>query len=119
MPEIRSFLPKPQVIKAQGGRLNQIFRDYLFPQIGDMYCADITKRDIEKILNPTIGVKLSQESIKKAKGARVRNYAGTIIHRAISDGLRDKANPAIWKNNLAISYKHLKSIEVQNHRLLQ
>ena len=45
-----------------------------------MYCADITKRDIEKILNPTIAVKLSQESIKKATGARVRNYVGTIIH---------------------------------------
>lgn len=76
-----TFIPTEAAsYKATRCRLNQIFRNYVFPQIGDMYFADIAKRDIEKILNPTIGVKLSQNSIKKATGARVRNYVSTIIH---------------------------------------
>jgi integrase len=104
---------------AQVRRLNQLLRDYVFPHIGDMRFEDITKQDIEKILNPIIGVKLSQDSIKKETGSRVRNYLEAIIQRAISDGLRDKANPAIWKNNLAPSYKHLEKIEVQNQRSMQ
>jgi len=88
----------------------------VFPQIGDMHFEDITKQDIEKILNPLIGAGLSKNSTKKETGSRVRNYVEAIIQRAISDGLRDKANPAIWKNNLEPSYKHLKKIEVQNQR---
>jgi integrase len=104
---------------AQVRRLNQMLRDYVFPHIGDMYFEDITKQDIEKILNPIIGANLSQDSIKKVTGGRVRNYVEAIIQRAISDGLRDKANPAVWKNNLAPSYKHLKKIEVQNQRSIQ
>ena len=104
---------------AQVRRLNQMLRDYVFPHIGDMYFEDISKQDIEKILNPIIGANLSQDSIKKVTGGRVRNYVEAIIQRAISDGLRDKANPAVWKNNLAPSYKHLKKIEVQNQRSIQ
>ena len=104
---------------AQVRRLNQMLRDYVFPHIGDMYFEDITKQDIGKILNPIIGASLPQDSIKKVTGARVRNYVEAIIQRAISDGLRDKANPAVWKNNLAPSYKHLKKIEVQNQRSIQ
>ena len=104
---------------AQIRRLNQILRDYVFPHIGEMHFEDITKQDIQKILDPLIGVRLSKDAIKKETGSRVRNYVEAIIQRAISDGLRDKANPAIWKNNLAPSYKHLKKIKVQNHRSIQ
>ncbi|MDA8922173.1 integrase arm-type DNA-binding domain-containing protein [Gammaproteobacteria bacterium] len=104
---------------AQVRRLNQLLRDYVFPHIGDMHFEDITKQDIEKILNPLIGAGLSKDSTKKETGSRVRNYVEAIIQRAISDGLRDKANPAIWKNNLAPSYKHLEKIEVQNQRSMQ
>jgi len=104
---------------AQIRRLNQILRDYVFPHIGEMHFEDITKQDIQKILDPLIGVRLSKDAIKKETGSRVRNYVEAIIQRAISDGLRDKANPAIWKNNLAPSYKHLGKIKVQNHRSIQ
>jgi integrase len=104
---------------AQIRRLNQILRDYVFPHIGEMHFEDITKQDIQKILDPLIGVRLSKDAIKKETGSRVRNYVEAIIQRAISDGLRDKANPAIWKNNLAPSYKHLEKIKVQNQRSIQ
>ena len=59
---------------AQVRRLNQLLRDYVFPHIGDMHFEDVTKQDIEKILNPLIGAGLSKESTKKETGSRVRNY---------------------------------------------
>ena len=104
---------------AQVRRLNQLLRDYVFPYIGDMHFEDITKQDIENLLNPIIGLKLHQNSIKKETGMRVRNYVEAIIQRAMSDGLRDKANPAVWKNNLATSYKHLNRIESKKHRAIE
>ena len=103
---------------AQIRRLNQLLRDYVFPHIGSMFFENITKQDIEKILNPIIGLNLSQDSIKKETGMRVRNYVEAIIQRAMSDGLRDKANPAVWKNNLATNYKHLNRIESKKHRAI-
>ena len=103
---------------AQVRRLNQLLRDYVFPRLGSMFFEDITKKDIEHILNPLIGLRLPQTSIKKETGMRVRNYVEAIIQRAMSDGLRDKANPAVWKNNLATSYKHLNKIEPKRHRAI-
>jgi len=103
---------------AQVRRLNQLLRDYVFPRIGHMYFEDITKQDIKNILDPIIGFKLPQDSIKKETGMRVRNYVDAIMQQAISDGLRDKANPAGWKHNLETSYKHLKKIAVKHQRAI-
>jgi integrase len=103
---------------AQVRRLNQLLRDYVFPHIGSMFFEDITKQDIQKILDPIIGLKIPLELIKKDTGQRVRNYVEAIIQRAISDGLREKANPAVWKNNLDFKYKHLEQIEAKEHRAI-
>ena len=103
---------------AQVRRLNQLLRDYVFPHIGHMYFEDITKQDIKRILDPIMGFNLPQGSIKKETGMRVRNYVDAIMQQAISDGLRDKANPAGWKHNLETSYKHLKKIEVKHQRAI-
>ena len=83
-----------------------------------MHFEDITKHDIKSILDPIMGFKLPQGSIKKETGMRVRNYVDAIMQQAISDGLRDKANPAGWKHNLETSYKHLKKIEVKHQRAI-
>jgi integrase len=103
---------------AQVRRLNQLLRDYVFPRIGHMYFEDITKQDIKNILDPIMGFKLPQDSIKKETGMRVQRYVDAIMQQAISDGLRDKANPAGWKHNLETSYKHLKKIEVKHQRAI-
>ena len=104
---------------SQVRRINQLFRDYVFPHIGNMFFEDITKQDVKKVLDPIIGVGLPPESIKKETGKRVQKYVENIISEAISDGLRDKANPASWKHNLATSYKHLDKIEVKHHRAIK
>jgi integrase len=103
---------------AQVRRLNQLLRDYVFPRIGHMYFEDITKQDIKNILDPIMSLKLPQDSIKKETGMRVQRYVDAIMQQAISDGLRDKANPAGWKHNLETSYKHLKKIEVKHQRAI-
>ena len=103
---------------AQVRRINQLFRDYILPHVGSMYFEDITKQDIKNILDPIMGFKLSQDLIKKETGMRVQRYVDAIMQQAISDGLRDKANPAGWKHNLETSYKHLKKIEVKHHRAI-
>jgi len=88
---------------AQVRRLNQLLRDYVFPHVGHMYFEDITKQDIKNILDPIMGFKLPIGSIKKETGMRVQRYVDAIMQQAISDGLRDKANPAGWKLNLETS----------------
>ena len=103
---------------AQVRRLNQLLRDYVFPHVGHMYFEDITKQDIKNILDPIMGFKLPIGSIKKETGMRVQRYVDAIMQQAISDGLRDKANPAGWKHNLETSYKHLKKIEVRHQRAI-
>jgi integrase len=103
---------------AQVRRLNQLLRDYVFPHVGHMYFEDITKQDIKNILDPIMGFKLPIDSIKKETGMRVQRYVDAIMQQAISDGLRDKANPAGWKHNLETSYKHLKKIEVRHQRAI-
>ncbi len=65
-----------------------------------------------------MGFKLPQDSIKKETGMRVQRYIDAIMQQAISDGLRDKANPAGWKHNLETSYKHLKKIAVKHQRAI-
>ena len=79
---------------------------------------DITKQDIKNILDPIMGFKLPQDSIKKETGMRVQRYVDAIMQQAISDGLRDKANPAGWKHNLETNYKHLKKIAVKHQRAI-
>ena len=117
----RTFIPAESAGykgAAQVRRLNQLLRDYVFPHVGHMYFEDITKQDIKNVLDPIMGFKLSQDSIKKETGMRVQRYVDAIMQQAISDGLRDKANPAGWKHNLETSYKHLKKIEVKHHRAI-
>ena len=112
--EVASYKGAPQV-----KRINNIFNNVIFPHIGHMYFEDITKKDIHDILDPIIGAHLPPESIMKEKGMRTKDYLNAIIQRAISDRLRTEGNPAIWKNGLQPSYKHLKKIKPKNHRSIE
>ena len=91
---------------AQIRRLNQLLRDYVFLHLGDKYFEDITKQDIRNVLDPIMGFKLPQDSIKKETGMRVQRYIDAIMQQAISDGLREKAEGTrrgIFKNLAGIN----------------
>ena len=110
-----SYIPKeakeyksPQQVR----RLNQLLRDYAFPHIGKMLLNDIERIHIVNLIKPIWETK--NETAK-----RVQNYVQKILQRAIKEGLREKANPAVWKDDLELSFpKASKVHKVKHYRAL-
>ena len=110
-----SFIPKEAKeykSPAQVRRLNQLLRDYAFPHIGNMHLEDIQRIHIVNLIKP-----IWEEKNETAK--RVQNYVQKIIQRAIKEGLREKANPAIWKDDLELSFPTASKVhKVKHHRAI-
>ena len=111
----KNFIPnKAKEYKSpqQVRRLNQLLRDYAFPHIGSLLITDIERAHVINLLKPIWETK--NETAK-----RVQNYVQKIIQQAIADGLREKANPATWKDDLALSFPKASKIhKVRHHRFL-
>jgi integrase len=105
--EAKNYASAPQV-----RRLNQLLRDYAYPHIGNMFIQDIERAHIVKLLEPIWEAK--NETAK-----RVQNYIQKIIQRAIVEEIRVTSNPAIWKDNLSVSFPESSKVHtVQHHRAI-
>ena len=92
--------------------LSQRLRDYAFPFIGHIYLKDIKRKHLVDILEPIW-------ETKNHTAKRVQNYVYRILQQAISEELRTDANPATWKDNLALSFpKASKIAPVKHHRAI-
>ena len=92
--------------------LNQHLRDYVFPHIGNMFLEDIERINIVNLIKPIW-------ETKNPTAKRVRNHVHWIVQRAIAEGLRTKANPAVWKDDLELSFpKASKVHKIKHHRSL-
>ena len=111
----KNFIPnraKEYKSPQQVRRLNQLLRDYVFPHIGNLLITDIERAHVINLLKPIWETK--NETAK-----RVQNYVQKVIQQAIADGLREKANPATWKDDLALSFPKASKIhKVRHHRFL-
>ena len=92
--------------------LSQRLRDFAFPYIGHLYIKDIKRKHLIAILEPIW-------ETKNHTAKRVQNYVYRILQQAISEELRTDANPATWKDNLALSFpKASKIAPVKHHRAI-
>ena len=92
--------------------LSQRLRDYAFPFVGHLYLKDIKRKHLVEILEPIW-------ETKNHTAKRVQNYVYRILQQAISEELRTDANPATWKDNLALSFpKASKIAPVKHHRAI-
>ncbi|MDP6537621.1 MAG: integrase arm-type DNA-binding domain-containing protein [Gammaproteobacteria bacterium] len=78
-------------------RLQQQLRDYAYPHIGHLLIRDINRGHLIRMLNT-----FYEEKTETA--TRVINHVEKIIQRAIIEGIRTDANPAIWQGNLALAF---------------
>ncbi len=110
-----SYIPKEAreyKSTAQVRRLNQHLREYVFPHIGNMLLEDIERINIVNLIMPIW-------ETKNPTAKRVQNHVHRIIQRAIAEGLRTKANPAVWTDDLELSFpKASKVHKVKHHRSL-
>ena len=110
-----SYIPKEAKeykSTTQDRRLNQHLRDYVFPHIGNMFLEDIERINIVNLIKPIW-------ETKNPTAKRVRNHVHWIVQRAIAEGLRTKANPAVWKDDLELSFpKASKVHKIKHHRSL-
>ena len=92
--------------------LSQRLRDFAFPYIGHLYIKDIKRKHLISMLEPIW-------ETKNHTAKRVQNYVYRILQQAISEELRTDANPAMWKDNLALSFpKASKIAPVKHHRAI-
>ena len=92
--------------------LSQRLRDFAFPYIGHLYIKDIKRKHLISMLEPIW-------ETKNHTAKRVQNYVYRILQQAISEELRTDANPAMWKDNLALSFpKASKFAPVKHHRAI-
>jgi len=92
--------------------LSQRLRDFAFPYIGNLYIKDIKRKHLISMLEPIW-------ETKNHTAKRVQNYVYRILQQAISEELRTDANPATWKDNLALSFpKASKIAPVKHHRAI-
>ena len=92
--------------------LSQRLRDFAFPYIGHLYIKDIKRKHLISMLEPIW-------ETKNHTAKRVQNYVYRILQQAISEELRTDANPATWKDNLALSFpKASKIAPVKHHRAI-
>jgi len=92
--------------------LSQRLRDFAFPYIGHLYIKDIKRKHLIAMLEPIW-------ETKNHTAKRVQNYVYRILQQAISEELRTDANPATWKDNLALSFpKASKIAPVRHHRAI-
>ena len=92
--------------------LSQRLRDFAFPYIGHLYIKDIKRKHLISMLEPIW-------ETKNHTAKRVQNYVYRILQQAISEELRTDANPATWKDNLALSFpKASKIAPVKYHRAI-
>jgi integrase len=92
--------------------LSQRLRDFAFPYIGHLYIKDIKRKHLIAMLEPIW-------ETKNHTAKRVQNYVYRILQQAISEELRTDANPATWKDNLALSFpKASKIAPVKHHRAI-
>ena len=94
---------------TQVRRLNQHLRDYVFLHIGNLLLNDIERIHIVNLLKPIW-------ETKNPTAKRVRNHVQRIIQRAIAEGLRTKANPAVWKDDLELSFPKASKVHTVKHR---
>ena len=94
---------------TQVRRLNQHLREYAFPHIGNLLLNDIERIHIVNLLKPIW-------ETKNPTAKRVRNHVQRIIQRAIAEGLRTKANPAVWKDDLELSFPKASKVHTVKHR---
>ena len=110
------FIPK-QSLEHKGPhqtrRLNQLLRDYVFPRIGNMLLGDIEREDIVELLEPIW-------TTKNETARRVLQYVHKVIQLAIAKKLREKGNPAVWKNDLSLELAKPAAIhKVKHHRAIK
>ena len=92
--------------------LSQRLRDFAFPYIGHLYIKDIKRKHLIAMLEPIW-------ETKNYTAKRVQNYVYRILQQAISEELRTDANPATWKDNLALSFpKASKIAPLKHHRAI-
>jgi hypothetical protein len=107
-----SYIPKEAKeykSTTQVRRLNQHLREYAFPHIGNLLLNDIERIHIVNLLKPIW-------ETKNPTAKRVRNHVQRIIQRAIAEGLRTKANPAVWKDDLELSFPKASKVHTVKHR---
>ena len=77
-----------------------------------MILSDIERSHIANLIRPIW-------ETKNPTAKRVLNTIQKILQRATKEGLRDKANPAVWKDDLELSFpKASKVHNVQHHRAI-
>jgi integrase len=110
------FIPKQSMEHKgphQTRRLNQLLRDYVFPRIGNMLLGDIEREDIVELLEPIW-------TTKNETARRVLQYVHRVIQLAIAKKLREKGNPAVWKNDLSLELAKPAAIhKVKHHRAIK
>ena len=93
-------------------RMNQLLRDYVFPKIGHLVIEDITKDHVEAVIKP-----LWENKNETAR--RTLNYVHKIFAEAIDKDLREKGNPAIWKDALEMRFAKKEVVhKVKSHRAI-
>lgn len=111
----RKFIAKESKTYKTPQQVRHLFqrlRDFAFPYIGHLYIKDIKRKHLISMLEPIW-------ETKNHTAKRVQNYVYRILQQAISEELRTDANPAMWKDNLALSFpKASKFAPVKHHRAI-
>ncbi len=103
---------------AQVRRLKQLLRDYAYPIIGNLILEDIERHHVVAVLKQKSGGTTFYED-KHDAAKRTQNYIQQILKHTIAEGLRIKPNPAVWKDDLELTFpKSSKVHKVQNRPAL-
>ena len=86
----------------------QTIEQYALPALGDLSIAEITRQDVLKVLLPIWETKAETATRLRARLEAVFGYA-------IRNGLRDKGNPATWKENLEFDLPSRKKAQTVEH----
>ena len=86
----------------------QTIEQYAVPVLGDLSVAEITRQDVLKVLLPIWETKAETATRLRARLEAVFGYA-------IRNGLREKENPARWKENLEFDLPSRKKAQTVVH----
>lgn len=87
-------------------------RDYVYPVIGDLPLSSINTEHILAIISPIW-------ANKTETAARIRGRIERILSAAITRGLREAPNPAIWRGHLENVLPSIKKVaRVKHHKAL-
>jgi len=99
-----------KTINTSKGRqkLRNQFKTYVFPYIGHMLIRDIQRHHLISMYD-NYYYRIPHQA------ERIIGHVAKVFNRSIIEGVREKANPGVWKDNLDQEYPPAKKVKPTKH----